>query len=297
MKSSRYYLAAFIAFLIWGFFSLALKPMHIYAPLDILFYRVFLCAALMLLITFVFRRKAWRENKELFRNMSHSEKRRTVVLTLGGGVLLTANWFFFIYVMNHISVKAAAFAYLVCPILTTVLAALLLKERLGKTQWIAVGLSALSCLLLGIGHLHDLFYSLVVASTYAFYLISQRRNAALDKMIILTFQIGCAALLLLPFYPHYSAAIPRVASFYSSIALIAVLFTIIPLFLNLYALKGVSSATMGIMIYVNPLVSFMLAIAYYNEQVSGTQLVAYSVILLSILLFNEKHLLRRRTQS
>jgi len=294
MNTSRYYLAAFVAFLIWGFFSLALKPLHIYPSLDILFYRVFLCAILMIIVSFVFRRKTLKENRQLFREMSRQDKRRTVRLTLAGGILLTANWFFFIYVMNHISVKAAAFAYLLCPILTTVLAALLLKEKLSRWQWVAVSLSAVSCLLLGFQQLGDLCYSLVVASSYALFLVSQRGNTGLDKMLVLTFQIVCSALLLLPFYPHYSAAPPQELSFYLSIVLIAVLFTIIPLFLNLYALKGVSSATMGIMIYINPLVAFALAVVYYKEVVSTMQLGAYAVILLSILIFNEKHLFRSR---
>ena len=42
----------------------------------------------------------------------------------------------------------------------------------------------------------------------------------------------------------------------TNILLIAVLFTIIPLFLNLYALKGVNSSTMGILLYINPVFNF-----------------------------------------
>ena len=55
MKFSKYYLAAFISFLIWGFFSLALKPLKDYASLDILFYRVFLCAVIMAVISLFVR--------------------------------------------------------------------------------------------------------------------------------------------------------------------------------------------------------------------------------------------------
>jgi chloramphenicol-sensitive protein RarD len=60
MKVSKYYVAALSAFLIWGFFSLALKPLHNYPSLDILFYRVFFCAILMLLYNVIFRRQVVR---------------------------------------------------------------------------------------------------------------------------------------------------------------------------------------------------------------------------------------------
>ncbi len=73
----KFYLAAITAYVIWGFFSLVLKPLHDYSSVDILFYRVFSCAILMLLITFLFRRKKLKETLQLFKRMSPQEKRRT----------------------------------------------------------------------------------------------------------------------------------------------------------------------------------------------------------------------------
>jgi chloramphenicol-sensitive protein RarD len=100
MKFSKYYFAAFISFLIWGFFSLALKPLRSYPSLDILFYRVFVCAVIMLVISLILRVKVLKENITIFKNLSSRERRRVTGLTFLGGFLLTANWFFFIYVMN-----------------------------------------------------------------------------------------------------------------------------------------------------------------------------------------------------
>lgn len=138
---SKYFLAALTAFAIWGFFSFVLKPMFMYRSVDILFYRVFFCAVLMLTYNLCFRKKVIRENYQGFKQLATRQKSITMLLTFGGGTLLIANWFFFIYVMNHISIKAASFAYLVCPILTTLLAFFILKESLSKWQWIAVLLS------------------------------------------------------------------------------------------------------------------------------------------------------------
>ena len=177
MSTSKHFSAAIAAFIIWGFFSLALKPLHHYPSLDILFYRVFLCVILMLGINLIFRRNVLKETKDNFLAMSKKQKKEAFLLTLGGAILLTANWFFFIYVMNHVSVKSAAFAYLVCPILTTVFAYFILEEKLNKWQWTAVALSVFSCILLGFNHLMDVFYSVIIAATYALYLVSKRKRS------------------------------------------------------------------------------------------------------------------------
>jgi chloramphenicol-sensitive protein RarD len=294
MRLNKYYLAAFSAFFVWGFFSLALKPLHDYPSLDILFYRVFFSVVTMLLINLSFRKKVLKKDWNHFKSMAPKQRRSVVVLTLGGGVFLSSNWFVFIYVMNHISVKAASLAYLICPILTTIFAFFILKEKLSKWQWFAVMISAFSCVLLSFNHFEDIFYSLITAATYAMYLVSQRKNSELDKFLVLTIQLVFTALILLPFYPNYSGTLPTESLFYSCLLVIVVCFTIIPLFLNLYALKGINSSAVGIMIYINPIIGFLLAIFYYHEQVTTLQLFSYFLILVSIVVFNEKLIFSRK---
>jgi chloramphenicol-sensitive protein RarD len=290
VKTTKYYLAAITAYTIWGFFSLVLKPIHDYPSLDILFYRVFSCSILMLLIAFTFKRKAIRETVENFKSLSKEEKRKTLLLNFGGSFFLIANWFTFIFVMNHVSVKATSLAYLVCPILTTLLAYFLLHEKLSKTQWISVGLSISGCLLLSYAAIMDMFYSIIIGLTYAAYLVSQRVNKGFDKFIILTFHITLAAIVLLPFYPFYSGPVPTEFKFYFCIETIAVLFTIFPLFLNLYALSGINSSTVGMLLNINPMIAFGLATFVYHENITALQVVAYTIIFIAVLVFNAHHI-------
>lgn len=293
MKFSKYYLAAVSAFAIWGFFTFALKPLQNFRSIDILFYRVFFCAIVMLVINLGFRRSVLKDNYRRLRQMPPRQQRTMLLLTCGGGALLAANWFFFIYVMNHISIKAASFAYLVCPILTTVLAYFILKEQLSRWQWAAVAMSLISCLILSFHNMADIGYSLIVAMTYALYLISQRKQAGFDKFLVLSVQLIFSALLLLPFFPAYGTVIANDPVFIVRVLIIALVFTILPLYLNLYALQGLKSSTMGILLYINPLLNFAIALLYYQESISQTQIIAYLLILLSILLFNESHIRNR----
>jgi chloramphenicol-sensitive protein RarD len=290
MKFPKYYLAAVSAFSIWGFFSLGLKPLHDYPSLDILFYRIFFCVVLMVVINVALRYNVIKQTAAYVKQMLPAQKKNLFAATVVSALLLTANWFFFIYVMNHISVKTASFAYLVCPILTTVFAFFILKEKISALQWGAIGLSITGCVLLSFNNFLDIFYSLVVAATYALYLIIQKKITGVDKFLLLTVQLVITAVVLLPFYPAFSGPMPQEGSFYGYILIIAILFTIIPLFLNLYALKGIKSSTVGILLYINPIIGFLLAAFYYNEPITTFQIIAYSLILISIGVFNAKAL-------
>jgi chloramphenicol-sensitive protein RarD len=185
-----------------------------------------------------------------------------------------------------VSIKSAAFAYLVCPVLTTVLAWLILKEHLTRGQWLAVLLSAAGCGILAFHHLSDLLYSLVIAFSYAIYLVSQRRDYGADRFLLLSGQTLFAALMLLFFYPSLRGPVPAEPKFYILITVIAIFLTILPLWLNLYALKGLRSSTVGILLYINPVLSFILALTVFGERVDPIQLSAYAVIVVAVALFN-----------
>ncbi len=209
--------------------------------------------------------------------------------TLLGGILLTSNWLLFIYVINKVSVQAGSFAYLICPILTALLGFLVLREKLRRNQWLAIGLSALSCALLGTGSARTLLMSLVVASTYALYLITQRRLQGYDRLVLLTVQLSLAAAFILPTASLLGAS--PLAGFHDLhllliTAILSTVFTVLPLFLNLYALNTLPSGTVGILMYLNPVVSFLLAFLYFNEAATTIQAVAYAIILGSVVLYN-----------
>ena len=286
LKINKYYLSALSSFIIWGFFSLALKPLKDYPSLDILFYRVFLATIFLLLINLVFRKKTLVQDWTSFQNLDINQKYKTIFLTITGGFLLLANWFLFIYAINHVSLQSASFAYLICPILTTILAFFILKEKLTKWQWLSVFLCIISCAILSYGHLQDLFYSLTIALSFAFYLITQRKNNQFDRFVILTVQMLICSIIILPFYPIYTASLPTESIFYILLVIIVIVFTIIPLFLNLYALKGMNSSAVGILMYTNPLIHFFLAVFYFKEEINKAQIVSYLLILISIVLFN-----------
>ena len=290
MNQSKYIFSALIAYFLWGFFSFGLRPIAHYPSLDILFFRLFVSVFILLIINVGFRRNKIKSDFNLFKNLPQKEQQKLAILISGGSIVLMSNWLVFIYVVNHINVQAASLSYLVCPILTTVLAFFILKEKLSKIKWIAVMMSVVACIILSIGHFTDLMYSLFVALTFATYIIIQRSLNRFDSFVLLTMQLLIVAILMLPLVFMFASPISIEPVLIRSVMMIVILFTIIPMFLNNFALKGINSSTAGILIYLNPIVNFILAITYYKEPVSTNKIIGYSVIFLAIIVFNSKQL-------
>lgn len=289
-NTKLYYAAGVAAFVIWGFIPFPLKALSDYPSEQILFYRVAISVVLLLFITILFRKKALVATLQLVRQAVGKEKREFILYTLAGGILLTINWLVFIYVINHINIQTGSFSYLLCPILTAVLGFLLLKEELKKNQWLAIGLSALSCILIGTGELKSLLFSLLIASTYAFYLITQRILKKYDKIVLLTLQLLLSFILLGPFYAFLTdtASVATNTSFYLNVSILSIVFTVLPLFLNLFALKELTSGTIGILMYINPILNFLMAFIYFNEETTLVKVMAYVLIFISVIIYNIK---------
>lgn len=288
MKLDKYYGAAITAFVIWGFIPFPLKALTAYPSGQILYFRILFSVVLLVAFMLLFRQKSLGQTFTVFKTAIAAEKRKFIILNALGGALLTVNWFVFIYVINHIDIQTGSFSYLLCPILTALLGYLLLKEKLKKNQWLAIFISLLSCFMLGTGSFINLFYSLLIASSYALYLITQRVMKDYDKITLLTLQLMVSFSLIGPFYNYFNAghALGFDLYFYQEIAILSIGFTIAPLFLNLYALTKLKSGTIGILLYINPIINFVMAFLYFQEQTSLYNGLAYALIFLSVILYN-----------
>ncbi|WP_231460447.1 MULTISPECIES: EamA family transporter [unclassified Pedobacter] len=285
-SKAKYFTAGIIPYIIWGTMSVPLRNIKSFPPQEILFYRLLVSIILVWATIFIFRKKALSNDLNFLKSISSKERNKLFVLTFLSAVLITGNWFTYIYAVNSVSLKAAAFAYMVCPLLTALCGFIILKEQLSKAKIIALIIAFVSIALLATGSLHEVLWAIVVASFYALYVIVLKVIKHFDKFNFLGVQLIISGLLLLPLYFTNAASFPVSGFFWAHIFLIAIIFTIIPLFLNSYALLGMPSSALGILIYLNPIVAFAVAFFYFKEQIDVHQLFAYLLLLVSIVIFN-----------
>lgn len=286
MNNRKHYAAAITAFVVWGFFSIPLRLLKEFSAGEILYFRILFSLALLILLIVLFKRKDVKENQTKLKALEPKTRRNTILLSLAGGMLLTVNWLTFIYIVNNVNIKTASFSYLICPVITAVLGFVLIKEKMTTLQWIAVVLCALSCVLIGISSALELGYSFLTAFTYALYLITQRKVQGFDRLLLLGVQVLFATIVLTCFSGFLVQEIPTSFQFYGVILVIAIFFTIIPLFLNLFALNKINSATIGILMYLNPLINFTIAFVVFGETINSIQVVGYAIIAVALVVFN-----------
>lgn len=282
----RYFLSGILSFVIWGFFSIPLRNLKETPSEEILYYRIFTSLVFIWVAIFAFRRKQLQADLAYLSTAKWGEKRNILLQLIASTLLLTGNWYTYIYAVNNVSLQSAAFAYMVCPLITAFGGFLILKESLSRLKLASLGIALLSILLLATGSFREVLWSVVIATLYAFYLIIQRKMQHLDKLNVLATQISFAVLLMLPFFLAHHEGIPQDSWFWGNIIVIAVFFTIIPLFLSLYALIGIPSSTLGIIIYVNPIIALVVAVFYFSEPVDAHKIFAYLLLLVSVIVFN-----------
>lgn len=282
----KYYLAAISAVAVWGTFSIPLRNIKEYSPEQILSYRTLISLLITWGLMLLFRRQQIRADISYIRSQSPQDRKKIYWLTLASGLLIAINWLSFIYAVNHVSLKSAAFAYMVCPLITAMCGFFILKEKLSTLQFSAIGIALLSILILAQGSFIDVLWSVFIATSFAFYLIVQRVIIGIDKFNLLGIQLIVISLLVLPLFLYKPEPFPIESHFWVNTIVISLLFTVIPLLLSSYALIGLPSSTFGIIIYLNPIVAFAIAFSYFGEGINIHQLYAYVLLLISVVVFN-----------
>ena len=279
-------MAAVLSVVIWGFFSIPLRKIQHYPSDEILYYRIFTSLILSWVFILLFRIKQVKSDLDYFYSLNQKERRKIIILSLLSGLLISGNWFTYIYAVNNVNLKSAAFAYMVCPMITALAGFLILKEHFGRFKIIALGIASLSIIILAQGSMRDVLWSVFIAVLYTFFLIVQKVLNKVDKFNMLGLQLLIASIFMFPFYVFSFNSFPLDTYFWIDILVIAIFFTIIPLFLSLYALIGMPSSTLGIIIYLNPIVAFAVAFFYFHEEISLYQVYAYLLLFIAIIVFN-----------
>src|SRR5690606_12419462 len=109
------------------------------------------------------RRHGWSWAAELVRQPG-----KLLLLALAA-MIISVNWGTYIYAVNTGQVVEGALGYYINPLVSVAFGVVLLKERLRRAQWAAVGLGTVAVILLAIDHGRLPWIALCLAFSFAFY--------------------------------------------------------------------------------------------------------------------------------
>jgi drug/metabolite transporter (DMT)-like permease len=176
------------------------------------------------------------------------------------------------------------------PAFTLGVAVALGREKLSRRAALGVALAGAGALLLldaarlqlGSSYLLGNFLLLLNCLSYAAYLVLSRPIASrypIVSVVALLFRFGAVPIVLVSL-PALLAFDYRVSGrAWASLAGIILLCTVIPYFLNFWALSHTDASKVALYVFLQPLVSTLLAILFLGERLTGRTLAAGALIL------------------
>jgi chloramphenicol-sensitive protein RarD len=267
------------AYSLWGILPLYFRLLHSIPALEILSYRI-VFSFLTLLPLLCFRKNLFELGKQF------CDIRGLGLLAIGA-LLISTNWGFYVYVVNHDLALQASLGYYINPLVNVMIGLFIFKERFRRMQWLAVIIAAVAVVLfaLEVGCLP--YWSFILAFTFAGYGIVHRYNPtrSMIALFIETLMMLPIALLFL----HYVGSVGKMETYSTPLIItIAVsgLITVIPLLLFSGAARRIPFSTLGLCQYISPTGQFLCAVIAFQEPMLPLQWVCFALIWIALILLS-----------
>jgi chloramphenicol-sensitive protein RarD len=194
--------------------------------------------------------------------------RRSLAWLTAAAALLAVNWGVYVFAITNDQVVQASLGYFINPLITVVLAVVVLHERLPIPQWVAVGLAAVGVLIITVSAGTAPWVGLALALTFGTYGLI-RKHVSLGAVEGLTIESA----VLFPFAVGYlaisGAAVhgtgPQQGPGVVLLLALAGPITALPLLGFGAAAQRLPLSTLGLLQYVCPTIVFVLGITVFDE--------------------------------
>lgn len=266
-------LYALAAFVFWGLVPIYFKALAVVSPFEILAHRVLWSVPVTALLITLGR--GWPELK---RSLSRGKVRATLMLS---AALVAMNWFIFIYAINTGRILQTSLGYYINPLVNVVLGMVFLGERLRRRQVVAVLMAAAGTLNLALRAGRFPWIALVLAFSFAFYGLIRKTVdiEAVGGLLVETSLLSPLAAAYLAYLAlHGQMAFWHAGGQVSLLLGLAGMVTSFPLVWFTAGARRIPLALVGILQYVAPTLTFLLAVLVYHEEFTPAHQLTFALI-------------------
>ncbi|WP_123815763.1 EamA family transporter RarD [Myceligenerans xiligouense] len=209
-----------------------------------------------------------------------------MVGTLGiASALIVVNWTVYVYGVLTDRVLDAALGYFLNPVVTVLLAVVVLRERLRPAQWVAVGLglAAVAVIAAGMGGLP--WIAVCLALSFSVYgLVKNRTGRSVGALPGLTVETMLAAPVAAGYLVWLGAANTFADHGVGHAALLASagIITALPLLLFGAAARRLPLSVIGALQYLGPMLQFLVAVLILGEEMPPARWAGFALVWLAI---------------
>lgn len=270
------------AYSLWGVLPLYFMQLEFASAVEIVAHRIIWTLALCALVLLLSRRIG-----DLGRILG--DRRQLGYLAIAAA-LISANWTGYVYAANNGQVLQASLGYFINPLITVLLAVLVLRERLRTLQWAAIALALVAVLLIGIAYGHPPWLALLLAFSFGLYGLTKkfagRHTGAVQSLAIETLLLSPFALMVLAWLVGHGQSHAFSAGATSMLLLMSTgVATMVPLGCFAAATRRLPLSTVGMLQYIAPTLQFIIAVVVVHEPMSPLRWIGFVLIWIALGVF------------
>lgn len=286
-------LAALLAYALWGLLPIYWKLLKAANAVEILTHRIFW--SLIFVGILIHAKKGLASVKPILTN---SDNLKRLLLT---SLLIGANWLIYIWGVNNGKTLECSLGYFICPLLTVALGFLFLKERLRKLQVAALGFALTGVLYKTWNYGEFPEVAIGLAVTFATYTLLRKtaKVESTEGLFLETILLAPIALIVIVLNKVNATGVFLNTGYEVETLLLVTsgIVTALPLLLFSYSARRLSMATTGVVQYLSPTLQFLCAVFIFNEPFNSSDLIAFSLIWIGLILYSLESVYRSQQVS
>lgn len=274
------FLFALSAYLLWGFLPLYMKALAHISPAEVIAHRILWSVPVAGLLLIILKR-----TDELRKAMRNPRMLGMAAVT---ATLISVNWGIYVWAIGAGHALDTALGYFINPLFSILLGAVLLKEKLKRTQIAALALVVVAVVILTVeaGRLPVVALALTFSwGFYAFFRktlpIGPNQGFLLEVLLLTPFASAYLVYLNLQGGGHFLMGNTTDTILLASAGLV----TAVPLILYANGAKLLRLSTIGIMQYIAPSMIFITAVFVFHEPFSTAKAIAFPLIWAALVIY------------
>ncbi len=271
------------AYLLWGVLPLYFLLLQPTGPWEVVAWRVLLSFVFCLLLLTVTR--GWPAFLAIVRSP------RLLGWTALAGLLIYVNWQVFVLGTLSGNVVETALGYFINPITTVLLGVFVLKERIRRLQWVAVGIAAAAVVVIVVAYGDVPWIALTLTASFGLYgLIKKKIGPAVDAVSGLTlesFWLIPIAVVQRVIVATTPVGLTMGAAGWSHAVLLAFagVATAVPLLLFAAGTRRVDLTVIGMLQFLTPVLQFLIGVVVLHEPMPPERWIGFVLVWIAIVVF------------
>ena len=268
------------AYLIWGSFPLLIQLSKFASPFETVVWRVvfgFLFAALLVTIT-----KTWGQILALVKTP------KKLVWVAVAAIFIFINWQVYVVAVVTGNVIETSLGYFINPLVTVMFAVVLLKEKLRRMQWVALGVGLIAVLVLTVDYGRPPWIAIILALSFGTYSLAKNRVGrnigALQSFTIESATVLPIAIIQLIVVASFGPVMLLSGSMEAAVLIGFGIMTAVPLILFGAAASRIPLSMIGFIQYLTPVLQFSAGYFILGEEMPPVRWIGFGLVWVSLVI-------------